>query len=118
MILDLEYVRKVVNPQVEDLKRRFFQSHPDDPLILHRSELVNQKPPFDAVLDPDIRADFDIALMALLQDLEYVVITAVIDKLEHLNRYHSWVYDPYHYCLTVILERYANWLRDKRDRST
>jgi Protein of unknown function (DUF3800) len=116
VILDLEYVRQVVNPQVEDLKRRFFQSHPDDPLILHRSELVNQKPPFEALLDPDIRAAFDEELMGLLQDLDYVVITAVIDKLEHLNRYHSWVLDPYHYCLTVILERYANWLRDKQGR--
>jgi len=103
----------VVHPRVEDLKRRYFGSHPDDPVILHRKELVNQRAPFDALQDPDVRGAFDIELMALIQDFDYVVVTVVIDKLEHLHRYHSWVYDPYHYCLTVVLERYALWLRGR-----
>jgi hypothetical protein len=42
-------------------------------------------------------------------------MTAVIDKLEHLNRYQSWSYDPYHYCLTILLERYSLWLGDQHD---
>lgn len=116
IIMELEYVRSVLFPQVEELKRRYFHSHPDDPVILHRSQLVNQRAPFTALRDAEVRERFDAELLALLQDLDYVVIAAVIDKLEHLNRYHSWVYDPYHYCLTVILERYANWLRDRGER--
>jgi hypothetical protein len=113
VIASIQYVGDVLQPQVEDLKRRYFGSHPDDPVILHRKELVNQRPPFDALRDPDVRLAFDAELLQLIRGLDYVVITAVIDKLEHLTRYQRWANDPYHYCLTVILERYAHWLRER-----
>src|SRR2546423_6250123 len=113
VIVSLDYVADVLHPRLEGLKTRFFGSHPDTPIILHRKELVNQKVPFDALLDPDVRDAFDADLMELLRDLDYVVITAVIDKLEHLNRYQWWHYDPYHYCLAVMLERYVLWLRGR-----
>ena len=38
-------------------------------------------------------------------------MTVVIDKAEHLSRYQVWRYDPYHYCLEVLIERYVLWLR-------
>ena len=46
----------------------------------------------------------------MLVKLEYTVITAVLDKLEHQRRYATWRFDPYHYCLTVIVERFVLWL--------
>jgi len=39
-----------------------------------------------------------------------VVLSVVIDKQEHLNRYLVWQQDPYHYCLQVLTERYVMWL--------
>src|SRR6266540_1646551 len=87
VIVELGYAGALLQPQLEDLKRRYFGSHPDDPVILHRKELVNQKPPFHALLDPDVKRAFDTELLQLLQTLDYVVITAVIDKLAHLGRY-------------------------------
>ena len=39
VIFDLEYVNKVLHPQIEELKVRYFDSHPDDPIIFHRKEL-------------------------------------------------------------------------------
>jgi len=113
VIVSLDYVRTHLHPAIEDLKRRYFGSHPDTPLILHRRELVNQLPPFEALRDPNVRAAFDAELMDLVRDFDYAVITAVIDKLAHLNQYHHWSYDPYHYCLAILLERYQLWLRFK-----
>lgn len=110
VIFDLAYVDHVVFPAVEDVKRRYFGSHPDDPVILHRKELVNKKPPFTALSDPAIERAFNQELLDLLERLEYVAITAVIDKLEHQRRYSVWRFDPYHYCLTVLVERYVRWL--------
>jgi hypothetical protein len=43
VILELGYVDQVVHGQLEDLKRRYFGSHADEPVILHRKELVNRK---------------------------------------------------------------------------
>jgi hypothetical protein len=83
VILELEYVDTTVFPAIEALKRKYFHSHPDDPVILHRKELVNRKPPFESLRDPIIERAFNQELLELLRSLDYVVLTVVIDKLEH-----------------------------------
>jgi hypothetical protein len=115
-LFDLGYIDAVVHPRLEDLKRRFFGSHADEPVILHRKELVNQRPPFESLRNPDVKDRFDRELLALLRELDYTVMTVVIDKLEHQQRYQVWRYDPYHYGLHVILERYVLWLKRRNAR--
>jgi hypothetical protein len=75
--------------------------------------LVQRNRPFQALRDPQIQQQFDDALMGYLTRTDFRVITVVIDKLEHLNRYTVWRYDPYHYCLEILLERYIYFLRDR-----
>jgi hypothetical protein len=113
-IIALDHVRDDVHPRLEAIRNRYFDSHPDTPVIFHRKELVNQRRPFQALQDPNVKALFDADLLQLIRDLDYTVITAVIDKLEHLQRYGGWAMDPYHYCLVVILERYALWLTERQ----
>ncbi len=114
MIFELTYVQEVVFQQVEDLKKRYFNSHPDDPVILHRKEIVNKRPPFDNLLDPTIEESFNKEILSLMTNLDYIVISVVIDKLEHKNRYQTWRSDPYHYCLKILIERYVLWLKEQR----
>lgn len=113
VIIELDYVDKVVFPSLEALKRKYFGSHPDEPIILHRKELVNKKSPFYSLNDPQLEASFNAELLTLLRNLDYIVITSVIDKLEHQTQYTTWRFDPYHYCLTVLIERYVPWLESK-----
>lgn len=113
VILDLGYVDSTVFAALEGLKRKYFGSHPDEPIVLHRKELVNRKHPFESLRDLATERAFNADLLQLLKDLDYAVLTAVIDKLEHLQRYQAWRFDPYHYCLTVLVERYVLWLRRK-----
>jgi hypothetical protein len=54
---------------------------------------------------------FDVGLLALVRDCPYLAITISIDKREHLLRYSAWHFDPYHYCLRCLIERYVLWLR-------
>lgn len=116
VILNLEYVSTTVFPTIEALKRDYFDTHPDEPFILHREELVNKKHPFESLRDPANEKAFNQNLLNLLQNLDYAVITVVIDKLEHNQRYEVWRFDPYHYCMTVIVERYVLWLKSKDAR--
>ncbi len=113
IIFELGYVDTTVFPAIEELKRNYFGSHPDEPIILHRKELVNKKPPFDGLQDHEVEQAFNRDLLDLLSRLDYVVITTVIDKLEHQQRYQVWRFDPYHYCLTTLVERYVLWLKRK-----
>lgn len=111
VVLALDYVDLVVFPKLEDIKRRYFGSHPDEPIVLHRKELVNKRPPFDALRIPQVEHNFNHELLSLLRELDYAVFTAVIDKLQHREQYQVWRHDPYHYCLLVLVERYVRWLQ-------
>jgi hypothetical protein len=110
VILDLEYVRNVVYPQIETLKNRYFRSHPDEPVIFHRKEMIQTKPPFEALKDPEIKRRFDFEILQLLSEWDYHVITTVIDKKTHKDTYSVWRYDAYHYCLAVLIERFIFFL--------
>ncbi len=116
VIVQLDHVAQVLSPRLEALKQKYFASHPDDPVVLHRQDIRKKSGPFAVLEDADVCAAFDAELMGLVIDIEYVVVTAVIDKLEHLNRYGQWANEPYHYCLEVLLERYVHWLRSKEAR--
>ncbi len=106
VVFELEYVRTVLTPDLESLKIRYFNSHPDEPIILHRKELINKKFPFKSLLDPDIEKRFNDEFLFLLDKWKFSTITVLIDKLEHKKRYTTWRYDPYHYCMTILFERF------------
>lgn len=111
VICSLDYVADVLQPEMEDCKRRFFGAHPDDPIVFHRKEMLNGKPPFQALSDLETRRQFDAELLRLLQRWDYTVISVCIDKKRHKETYSTWRYDPYHYCLAVLLERFTMFLR-------
>ena len=111
--MGLGHVQDIVSPQLEALKREFFRSHPDEPVILHRKELVNKKPPFGVLRDPEVKRRFDEYLLRLLVDWQYSVISVCIDKKNHKDTYQVWRYEPYHYCLAVLLERYFFFLNER-----
>ena len=116
VIAELGYTEKVIHPQMEALKTKYFHSHPDDPVIFHRKEMVNAKPPFESLQTQQTREQFDCELLGLLSSWDYTVITVCLDKRKHKEIYTTWRYDPYHYCLAVLLERFALFLRRKDAR--
>ena len=113
VILELGYVQRTLYPEMEQLKAKYFHSHPDEPVIFHRKELLNARPPFEALRDPTVRRQFDQELLGLMQSWVYTVISVCLDKKKHKETYTAWRYDPYHYCLAVLLERFVLFLRRK-----
>ncbi len=114
--IDLEYVQSTVSPKLEELKREFFRSHPDEPVILHRKDMVNQRHPFGCLSDKTIRMKFDNALLDLLQNFDFTIFSVLVDKREYKQLYTTWQYDPYHYCLMILIERYVRFLGDKQSK--
>jgi len=115
VIIDLNYVSQIIHPQIEDLKKKYFNYHPDEPVIFHRKEMVNHLGVFQLLKDEKTRIKFDEELLKLLKDWQYKVITICIDKKSHKDTYSTWRYDPYHYCLAVMLERYFFFLKENQD---
>ncbi len=111
VIIELEYAAKVLHPQMETLKQRYFYTHPDEPIIFHRKEMVNYRHPFDILSDDTIRTSFDNDLLRLMEDWQYIVLSVCLDKRKHKESYTVWRFDPYHYCLAVLLERFMFFLK-------
>jgi hypothetical protein len=91
----------------------FKQAHiphsPDEPLILHREDIVNARGAFWRLRHPSTRAAFDDALLGLTQRTEFRVVAVVIDKLRLQERYPVPAH-PYHLALGFLLQRYCGYL--------
>lgn len=110
VILESRYTLETLQPEMNNLKQTFFQRDPDEPIIFHRKELINKRPPFHPLRNPIIEQQFNTDLLLALARWNYRVITVVIDKRAHRDQYAIWHYHPYHYCLAVILERFVLFL--------
>ncbi len=52
-------------------------------------------------------------MLGLFRDLDYTVITAVVDKPALIQKYQVWRNDPYHYGMEILLERFVRWLKER-----
>lgn len=109
-IIEAEKYRSIFYPRFEELKQRHFPHNPDEPLILHRKDIVNKRGLFWRLRDPEKEELFNEDLLSLFDEMDYTVITVVIDKKVHIERYEESAYHPYHYCLSALLERYCGFL--------
>jgi hypothetical protein len=110
VVLESTYTLHTLQPEMDRIKREFFASDPDEPVIFHRREMVNKQPPFQCLRDPATEQLFNAALLSALGRWDYVAITVALDKKAHRDQYQTWRYHPYHYCLAVLLERFVLFL--------
>ncbi len=109
VIIEQNHYKDIITPGFDTLKTLFFKS---PSTIFHRKDIINHRPPFDVLLDKSIEIQFNKLLLNLLEIWDFHVVTVVIDKKEHRDKYSIWRYHPYHYCLEVMLERYVMFLCD------
>ena len=108
-IFDLEYADGQFTDTLNALKLEVFGSHD---VVLHRRELMKKAPaPYDLLINPERQQRFDEGILQILGDANYVAIAVMIDKKKLAEKYIRH-FNPYHYCLTAMIERYVNWLND------
>lgn len=110
VILESRHILSYLQPELEALKRRFFQKDPDVPVVLHRKDLLNKNWPFEALRQPETEEEFYDTFFPLLEKWDFRVITVIIDKKAHYDQYRVWRHHPYHYCMQVLLERFVLFL--------
>lgn len=120
IVAPIDFVRTDMHPQLEDLKKDFFDNHhPDDPIIFHRKNLIHANRPYECLRDEKERSRFYPRLFELLGKWKYRVFSVCIDKTRaqggtypewYRATYPAWRYDPYHYCLAVLIEKSVLYL--------
>ena len=95
---------------IEALKSEYLPHHPDDPVILHREDMVNARKAFKSLRDAAARSKFDDALLGVIEAAEFKVVAVVIDKQELRRAYGTAAGHPYHLGLGFLLQRFAGYL--------
>jgi hypothetical protein len=108
---ETEYLKFQV--EWEKLKRQFFHGDPDEPIILHRKELMSKSGIFSPLADEATRLAFNRAFLQIVEQAPFTSLLVVIDKARHQSNYQS-PWHPYHYCLVALLQRYGLWLNNRR----
>ena len=94
---------------MDALKHRCFA----ESVVLHRTDIINHRGPFSVLKDPSLRFDFDQGILHYLAASDYTVVTVCIDKKAANERAAQLPYEPYQYCLAVLIERFHHWLRER-----
>lgn len=97
---------------LERFKENLFGKRPDNPVILHRSDIINRKGAFGILCDEKAHNLFDAGLLEIIRRATFKMTCVLLDKQTHQAHYVS-PFHPYHYCLATMLERYSGWLNYK-----
>ncbi len=109
-IVERDFYDTVFREEMTTIKKKHFSYDPDDPFVFHRDDIINKRRTFYCLRNPEKEALFNNDLLEFMGGMTYWIITVVIDKKAHIEKYGGAAYHPYHYCLTVMLERYCGLL--------
>ena len=105
VIFENDYYKSTAHPDFTAFKERHFPHNPDEPVILHRKELINKKGAFWRLLDPAKEKAFNDDFLQTIQKYDFKLLTVVIDKNTHVKRYCQNPPHPYHYFLFSFYAR-------------
>jgi len=95
---------------LERLKVKHLPHHPDNPVVLHRADIIHARKEFKRLRDDENRSAFDDDLLSLIQSSNFNVVAVVVDKAILKENYGRSAGHPYHLGLGFLLQRYAGYL--------
>jgi hypothetical protein len=113
VVMRQDYARDVATPELARFKADTLRHDADTPPILHRKHIMNKKGIFGCLVDDDKCSYFDDCLVQYLSNIEYAVITIVLDKKGMLHQRHWREKHPYHYLMSILVEKYTRFLARK-----
>ena len=97
----------------EKMKRAFFKGDPDEPIIMHRKEIMARSGIFGVLADDARRAEFDAAFLEIVGATPFTGLIVVVDKAAWMRGSEDRP-NPYHYCLVALIQRYCRLLDGRR----
>lgn len=97
VIVHVQHARDYLVPAFNRIKAEILNEDPDSPICFHRSDIRRHRGPFECLKHSETRVRFDEALLRVLNEAEYTVITAFLDKEAMSEKYHWERTHPYHF---------------------
>lgn len=96
--------------ELEAFKQEHLPHNPDDPVILHREDVINNRKIFKRLQDSALAQRFDDGLLDLVARAKFTVVAVVIDKFLLRSAYGDAAAHPYHLAIGFMLQRYCGFL--------
>lgn len=109
-IVEAENYRGSFQPALETLKQRHFPHSPDDPVVLHRKEIVGRVGPFWRLKEPRVEAEFNHDLLEFLAQQGYWLVSVAVDKQPFASQLSVESPDPYVLCYYELAQAYVLFL--------
>lgn len=100
---------RAFDDELRAFKQRHVPHDPDNPLILHREDIINRRGPFWRLRDRETGAAFDRELLELISLADFRIVAVVIDKQQLVAKYPMPAH-PYHLAMGFMLQRYCGYL--------
>jgi len=100
LITDDSY--KELQTKITSLKQKYF---PGKDVVLHRRDMRKYERGFEIFFDDNVKRNFYSDLNNILSEVDYMLISSVVDKKQHIEQYGKLADDPYEIALTFIMER-------------
>ncbi len=110
VILEVRDARDHLSPWLNEVKTEVFDYDVDEPLILHRKDILQKKGPYYILRDPFVEQAFNAKISRIVSDVNYTMISVLIDKQWMLAQRHWETKHPYHYLMEILVEKYVQFL--------
>jgi hypothetical protein len=111
-IFDQKYYEGEVIEKFNKLKKDFFDS---DAIILHTLEMTRpskyKQARFAKLINANFRKEFYKALNNFLEEIKFKLISCIIKKSAHLEKYGASALDPYLLSFNFLLDEFINELK-------
>ena len=114
VIFDLDYVNSTFAREFEEFKAKYFGFNADNPVVLHRKDIMNYRGKFSVLKNDEIKEQYNTELFQKFKEWNFSIISVLLDKKEIVNTYGKDAKHPYHFCLEVLLEKYCIFLKDRQ----
>jgi hypothetical protein len=113
ILADRNYAFSSLQESVDRFKDEIFGK---TSILLHTSDITRNRNGFEFLQNSDKRRNFYKRLNALVEGLDFEILAVAIDKEKHVATYGRYAFDPYHFSLRVVVERFVYALRTRRTK--
>ena len=111
---------RIFHDGLETLKRTIFDiHHPDDPVVLHRTDLINRSGRFEILNDRNKQAEFNRGLLELITGTQFKIVASLVDKsvIATSAAKQGPRVDSYGYAYRDLLSSYTEFLEQEDAKS-
>ena len=100
-------------PRLSEFKNKLFGTKD---IVLHYVDYTRNKNGFEKMSGKEFRERFYDGLNKIIAETDFTLISCIVDKIKHKEKYRALAIDPYTLSLEIIIERFVKLLIGSKEK--